>query len=121
MLAAYLREAGVATGVLDCKFDRLGYDQALAAIRDFSPDVVGFTAFTNEIVQAAKLCMVKEFNGGIRTVIGGVHATALPERTLREFPCFDYGVGGEGEIPAGTRTRVGIRRRANPDSRRVPH
>jgi radical SAM superfamily enzyme YgiQ (UPF0313 family) len=32
-------------------------------------------------------------------VIGGPHVTALPQQTLQEEPCIDYGVVGEGEIP----------------------
>jgi len=40
---------------------------------------------------------VKDFDASIHTVLGGVHLTALPEQTLREFPEFDYGVLGEGE------------------------
>lgn len=30
-------------------------------------------------------------------MIGGCHATALPQRTLTEFPDFDYAIYGEGE------------------------
>jgi radical SAM superfamily enzyme YgiQ (UPF0313 family) len=33
----------------------------------------------------------------IPIIIGGCHITALPERTLAEFPVFDYGIFGEGE------------------------
>ncbi len=97
-LAGYLREQGEEAHVLDCKFDRLDYTQGMDRIRKIGPDLVGFTAFTNEIKQAAQLAgMVKEWNPKAKTVIGGVHLTALPEQTLREFPQFDYGVVGEGE------------------------
>jgi anaerobic magnesium-protoporphyrin IX monomethyl ester cyclase len=97
-LAGHLRSEGLDIGVLDCKYDRLSHDQAAAHIRQQAPDVVGFTAFTNEIVQAAKLAaMVKDWRPEVRTVIGGAHVTALPEDTLREFPQFDFGVVGEGE------------------------
>ena len=116
MIAAYLRDAGVEVGVLDCKFDRLDYDQALERICCFSPNIVGFTAFTNEIVQAARLAaMVKQWNGNILTAIGGVHVTSLPERTLREFPSFDYGVVGEGEV-----TLLELVRSPDPASGPVP-
>lgn len=97
-LAAYVREAGVDVQVLDCKFDRLGYDEAMKRVEAVNPDLVGFTAFTNEIIQAGRLAArVKAWRPDIKTVVGGVHLTALPERTLREFPQFDYGVTGEGE------------------------
>lgn len=97
-LAGYLREKGFEAEVLDCKFDRLDYARAMDRIREADPDLVGFTAFTNEIKQAAHLAgLVKEWKPGAVTVVGGVHVTALPERTMREFPQFDYGVVGEGE------------------------
>jgi radical SAM superfamily enzyme YgiQ (UPF0313 family) len=88
----------VDVGVLDCKFDRLEYRQAMDRIRDCSRDLVGFTAFTNEVIQAGRLAaMAKQWRPSAMTVIGGVHVSALPDRTLREFPQFDYAVLGEGE------------------------
>jgi radical SAM superfamily enzyme YgiQ (UPF0313 family) len=99
-LAAYLRQAGVEVDVLDCKYSRLGYDAALNRIKEFNPDIVAVTAMTNEILQASQVTMMVKFSWPkITTVIGGVHVTALPERTLREFPEFDFAVVGEGEIP----------------------
>jgi len=97
-LAAFLRASGIDVCVLDCKFDRLDYSAAVEKIVSACPDVVGFTAFTNEIIQAAHLAeLVKQQDPRITTVIGGVHVTALPEQTMREFTTFDFGVVGEGE------------------------
>ncbi len=97
-LAAYLREHGVDVHVLDCKYDRLGFDEALEHIERLAPQVVGFTGLTNEVLQAARLAaLVKELDPSIVTVMGDVHMSALPEQTLRETPAFDYGVVGEGE------------------------
>ena len=97
-LAGYLRFKGIEVGVLDCKFDRLSLEEGLARVREFSPDIVGLGAFTNEIIPAANFVReVKSRHPGIVTVIGSVHVSAIPEDTLREFPQFDYGVVGEGE------------------------
>lgn len=97
-LGAQLRLAGVDVHVLDCKYDRLGYEAGMRALKDLEPDIVGFTAFTNEVIQAAHFAqLVKEWNPQIYTIIGGVHVSSIPEETLREFPQFDYGVIGEGE------------------------
>lgn len=97
-LAGYLRAKGIDVQVLDCKFDRLTLAQGLERVKQLAPDIVGFGAFTNEIVQAAEFARsVKQFNAHIVTVIGSVHVTAIPEETMREFPQFDYGVVGEGE------------------------
>lgn len=98
-LAAYLRENSIEVEVLDCKHERLGNEQAVDFIEKSNPDMVGFTAMTNEIKPAARLAeMVKEKWPDKITMIGGVHVTALPEQTLNEFPSFDYGVTGEGEL-----------------------
>lgn len=99
-LAGYLRQfAGFEISILDCKFERLNFEQALAKIQKLNPDVVGFTAFTNEIKPAAYLAAkVKQAQPQAAMVIGGVHVTALPKETLSEFKSFDIGVVGEGEI-----------------------
>ena len=97
-LAAQLKRVNADVHVLDCKYDRLGYQDAMVAVRELNPDIVGLTAFTNEIIQAARFAkLVKERDSQTVTIIGGVHVSSLPERTLREFPHFDYGVIGEGE------------------------
>lgn len=98
-LAGYLRSQAIEVDVLDCKYDRLAYDQALQRISSSNAKIIGFTSFTNEIMQAAQLARtVKKHNPDITTIIGGVHVSALPEETMQEFPEFDYGVVGEGEI-----------------------
>jgi anaerobic magnesium-protoporphyrin IX monomethyl ester cyclase len=99
-LAAELRADALAdVQIVDGKFERLSYEAIRERARRFAPDVVGLTAFTNEIKPAAQVAgMVKALSPEIVTVIGGVHASALPERTLDEFPAFDYVVVGEGEL-----------------------
>jgi len=99
-LAGYLRKAGVVVEVLDCKYSRVNFDGAIDHIMKFCPDVVAITAMTNEVIQAGQIAsQVKAWRPETVTVVGGVHATALPERTLREFKGFDFAVVGEGEIP----------------------
>ena len=91
-LAAYLREREVDVHVLDCKFDRLNSDDTREFIRKLRPDVVGCTALTNEIMQAAIIAtLTKEIDPKIKTIIGGNHLSFLSERTLREFPQFNFG------------------------------
>jgi len=100
VLANYLKLSGVEVAAIDCKYSRLSYEEALNRIMAFNPDVVALTAMTNEIIQAGRIASrVKQSCPKTITVIGGVHATALPERTLREFPDFDFAVVGEGELP----------------------
>jgi radical SAM superfamily enzyme YgiQ (UPF0313 family) len=99
-VAGYLRQFdGYDVRVIDAKFQRLNFEQVKQIVADFQPDVVGLGALTNEIKPAAYLCShIKELVPKVVTVIGGPHVTAIPESTLREFPMFDIGVVGEGEI-----------------------
>ena len=98
-IASYLRKTpGYDIRVIDAKLERLNFEQTLARVVEWAPDVVGFTAFTNEIKPAAyQAALIKKKLPKVTTVIGGVHVTALPEQTLHEFPSFDIGVIGEGE------------------------
>lgn len=67
-------------------------------LKIFDPDVVGFTATTPEINEAAVLAkIVKKNNKDIITILGGAHVSALPRDTLKEFKDFDVGIIGEGE------------------------
>lgn len=99
-LAGYLREKrNVSIKVLDAKYERLNFKDVIEVVKEFNPDIVGLTAFTSEIKPAAyQAALIKKFNPNIITIVGGVHVTTLPEETLREFPFFDIGVVGEGEI-----------------------
>ena len=99
-LAGYLRSAADCEVVIvDSKLERLDFEQTLERIEDFRPDVLGFTAMTFEIKSAARMAkLARSRRPDIVTVIGGVHVTALPRDTLIEFPEFDVGVYGEGEI-----------------------
>ena len=99
-LAGYLRQyPGFEIKIIDCKFERKNFEEALERILEFKPDVLGLGAFTNEIKPSAYLAkMIKDKLPDTIIVIGGVHVTALPLQTLEEFPYFDIGVIGEGEV-----------------------
>lgn len=100
-LAAYIRDIpNVEVKVIDAKFDQLRFNDVEQAVLEFNPTLVGLTAFTNEIKPAAYLAAkIKKQNASIKTIIGGVHVTAIPKQTLKEFPYFDMAVVGEGETP----------------------
>lgn len=67
-------------------------------LQTMRPFVAGVTCSTSTVNAAAKLAeKIKTHDPAITTVIGGSHASALPEQTLLEFSSFDYLVFGEGE------------------------
>ncbi len=99
-LAAFLRQyEEFSISIIDAKFERLNFEQVLERIKKEKPNLVGLTAFTNEIKPAAyQAALIKKELPDVITVIGGVHVTAIPIETLSEFSSFDIGVVGEGEV-----------------------
>src|SRR3989344_2031496 len=98
-LAAYLRQHGFKCQPIDAKFERIDFDQLALRLKKYRPCFVGITSMTHDMGQAAKAAkLAKEVFPGVITILGGPHATALPEKTLRQFSEFDIAVIGEGEI-----------------------
>jgi anaerobic magnesium-protoporphyrin IX monomethyl ester cyclase len=99
VLAGYFREnSDWEIKCLDAKYEKLTFEETVAKVKNYNPDVVGLTAFTNEIKPSAYLAgLIKRNLPTCTTVIGGAHFTAIPEETMAEFPTFDIGVIGEGE------------------------
>ena len=98
-LAAYLLQQGHAVRVLDAKNAVITDDALREHVLEFQPELFGVTAMTHEIHAASDACaLVKRTSPEVWTIVGGAHTSALPERTLEEFPAFDIAVVGEGEI-----------------------
>ncbi len=62
----------------------------------YSPDLVGFTAMTNNYHSAEQTIASLKERVGCPIVVGGPHATVFPERVVAD-PHIDYVVYGEGE------------------------
>ncbi len=98
-LAAYLKKCGIPYESIDAKYEEIDLAEIVRRIAESKAPMVGFTAMTPEIVDVVELArQVKLVVPEIKTVIGGPHATALPEDTLKEFPHFDFAISGEGEL-----------------------
>jgi radical SAM superfamily enzyme YgiQ (UPF0313 family) len=97
-LAAVLQQDGFTVEVLDAQIAELDFIKFEQAIRRINPNIMGITAFTEQ-VEEARLAgrIIKRINPDIPVIVGGCHPTALPELTLKEFPDFDFAVFGEGE------------------------
>lgn len=68
-----------------------------AHLEEFAPDVVAVTCLTTEVYAAREvLAAAKAHAGEIFTVVGGQHATLLPEDF--HLPCVDAICLGEGEL-----------------------
>lgn len=98
-LAASARSTGASVAIVEASAEGLDTSTATDQLLAHRPHVVGLTATTAGIVAAADLAAhLKAAQPDIITLIGGAHVTALPERTLNEFPSFDMAILGEGEI-----------------------
>ena len=99
-LASSLRKAGYNVDIYDqgAKENNLRYPSK-DDIKRLSPDIVGFSLYTFGLPNTLRYIKeLKESFPGIRIIIGGHHATALPERTMLDCPEADFLVFGEGEI-----------------------
>jgi radical SAM superfamily enzyme YgiQ (UPF0313 family) len=97
-LAAGLKKAGGAVHVVDAPARGLGFDRALRELLARDPAVVGMTAFTPSVANAARLAaMIRNARPGLPIILGGPHVSAVPEETVRRFPVFTAGVIGEGD------------------------
>jgi anaerobic magnesium-protoporphyrin IX monomethyl ester cyclase len=77
-------------------------------VQEFKPDFVGITATTPLIFKAYKIAStVKTLNSKIMVVVGGPHASALPEAVLRESQ-IDCVVKGEGDYTFNTIVENGL-------------
>ena len=79
--------------ILDLSVERHPFEVFQEHLRQLSPDMVGFTAYSTNVSVVKKLtAMAKTYNRAIVTVVGGVHATLLPG---------DYAVDGIDVIVRG--------------------
>ncbi|HRU01495.1 MAG TPA: cobalamin-dependent protein, partial [Victivallales bacterium] len=63
-------------------------------IKDFSPDVIGFSVVTNQFSYACKFAKIARATVNAVITCGGVHATVAPEETVKT-DLFDYVFVGE--------------------------
>jgi radical SAM superfamily enzyme YgiQ (UPF0313 family) len=97
-LFAYLKTKSIPCHAIDSKLERLTLTEVIKRLKYFNPQVIGLTSFTHEIEGVARAAGIikKEFRG-VKLVVGGAHANALPGELLSEFPVFDAAISGEGE------------------------
>lgn len=103
-IASYLEKHGVEIGIVD----ELAGQDVREAFKYFRPEIVGITATTPLVPDAYRVARVAHELGITTTVMGGVHASVLPEEALQHV---DMVVIGEGEramleIVKGNRSRI---------------
>lgn len=97
-IAAYLREAGHEVAVKDTQVEKMTEEDLVNYLRKNNFGAICMAAFTNSIAYVyytAKIC--KEALPKTKIILGGVHVTVMPEKTLAECQDIDYLILGEGE------------------------
>lgn len=84
--------------ILDAEALELTIDDTIKRIQHENPDYIGITAVTPSIYKAFLLAKaIKNENPKQLIILGGPHVTAIPDKTLNDYSCFDIAVLGEGE------------------------
>ena len=99
-LAAYARKQmeGLKFKILDAEAISLTYEEIRERISNYYPHVVAITTPTPAVKHVYKIARTtKEIDRNIHVVLGGIHPSVMPERTLRECSAIDFIVVGEGE------------------------
>jgi len=97
-LAGVTRHAGYETHIVDSEILGLTPEETCDAIMSYKPDVVGFTAVTISVHNAATVArLINNIDKKVITLLGGHHISAVPKETMKLFPEFNIGVLGEGE------------------------
>ncbi len=98
-IASVLRQEGHKVAFFDQGAPQINSQESFEGfVQKFNPEICGFSLYTTNLLQAYELIkQVKRLSPGSKIVVGGPHATALPERTMFECQDTDFLVYGEGE------------------------
>lgn len=96
LIAAVLERAGYQVTILDANAMGLQPQDIPPLVND--ADIVGLTAMTPTVSVAINVAHhLKQANSNLTIILGGAHATLLPDETLARAPEIDIIVRGEGE------------------------
>lgn len=98
LLGSVLEEEGHIVKVVHMVADRVNVNGFCNTLKEFNPDIVGFTMSTYQTKAMRVLVKeVKLFNENVLIIAGGCHPSALKAQLLEEYPSVDIVVYGEGE------------------------
>lgn len=99
MLASFVRERGYSVAIIDGEAEFWTPERTVEEVCKYSPKLIGLSAFTTKMTSAGKILkLIKEKMPDVKTVIGGHHASAIPEHTLKN-EAVDFVIKGEGFFP----------------------
>jgi len=98
-LAGYLEKQQIDFQIIDAKFFNLSENEVIDRLKRMNPRIIGLTATTTEIFDVQNFAIkVKRNLPSSFVILGGVHASALPQETLKMGEGLDAVAVGEGEF-----------------------
>ncbi len=94
-IAAIAERCGWEVRIIDAELEGLSYDDILARIADFKPDLIGLTATTPFFHGVAEITKVIKQRFNIPVAVGGPHASLMKEQAFLDI--FDHLFVGESE------------------------
>jgi radical SAM superfamily enzyme YgiQ (UPF0313 family) len=104
LMASHLRAAGYSVAIIDANAENLAPDDVAGRVAEFRPLLVAVivygsqpSASTQNMTSAGLICSAIRVVSDARIAMGGLHPSALPERTLEE-ETVDFVIQGEGFV-----------------------
>lgn len=100
LLSAILEKEGHDLRVIDLDGKRITAELLRKSFDGSKPDIICLSLMTTPTLgrAAAVFDLIPKIVPSATVVVGGPHATIFPEELLREFPCIDVVIHGEGDI-----------------------
>lgn len=93
--AGMSQKMGLKVNLVDCITRHYNTEQTLAEVKKFAPDYIMAEITTPTCYEDYKVIRaIKKTNPNVKIIIGGTHATALPQQVMEECPEIDILVRG---------------------------
>jgi len=96
-VASYLKRENHNVWIYEPEIYNAGADEIVDFLQEKKADIVGLSCATANFYGAVKIAELVKDKLKIPVVLGGVHASSLPEETLNNYSCIDFIIVGEGE------------------------
>lgn len=98
LLSASLLQRGHEVLILDPIAQNISADECVSRIKGISPDIVGITSMTHNVMDAGKTARaLKEVLPDTIVVSGGLHSTIAPDETMKIFTEIDCLICGDAD------------------------
>lgn len=97
-VAAIMEREGIQVDLIDMVAEQLTYDNTLERLKNFSPDLIGFSISTISFHPVLNWIDRFKRDTGLPVLVGGEHVRLYPDETMTH-PAIDFCIVGEAELP----------------------